>query len=190
MVCVDWLHRQVADKNANDAMSPLSATTEVPTEYLLNYLSSYEKDGYLIGKLLRSRPTTTLYQIDAAFRGDPYPGALAAIDYLRCREGKTFEERKSNLVMCWGEVVIDHQNKTFSIKSEKVGVNDFVDDVRKSNRHNLLTKTFGEMKNYEIPRYYMQVRYGSMFSKSKHIRVYSYFADAILFKDGAVWRDA
>ena len=35
----------------------------------------------------------------------------------------------------------------------------------------------------------MQVRYGSTYSKVKHIRVYSYFSDAILFPDGALWRD-
>ena len=47
-----------------------------------------------------------------------------------------------------------------------------------------------DIANHEIPRYYMQVRYGSTFSKVKHIRVFSYFADAILFPDGALWRDA
>ncbi len=47
-----------------------------------------------------------------------------------------------------------------------------------------------DIPSSEIPRYYMQVRYGSMFSKVKHIRVFSYFADAILFPDGALWRDA
>jgi len=45
------------------------------------------------------------------------------------------------------------------------------------------------LSNYEIPRYFMQVRYGSTYSKAKHIRVFSYFADAILFPDGSLWRD-
>ena len=48
---------------------------------------------------------------------------------------------------------------------------------------------YDELRNMEIPRYLMQVRYGSTYSKVKHIRVYSYFSDAILFPDGSLWRD-
>ena len=69
-------------------------------------------------------------------------------------------------------------------------IHDFVNAVKASEAKNLLTKNYIDMSNYEIPRYYMQVRYGSTYSKVKHIRVYSYFADAIIFPDGALWRDA
>ena len=55
---------------------------------------------------------------------------------------------------------------------------------------NILSKNYNQIANREIPRYYMQVRYGSTYSKVKHIRVFSYFADAILFPDGSLWRDA
>ena len=171
-------------------MSPLTATTIIPTNYLMNHLSQYEDDSYQIGELLRSREETVLYKVNAGFRGDPYPGALAAIDYLRCREGKTFEERKYNLVLCWGDIEVDDENEIINISSKKCSVNDFVADVQTCCDKNLLVKDYDELRVFEIPRYYMQVRYGSMFSKSKHIRVYSYFADAILFKDGALWRDA
>lgn len=41
-----------------------------------------------------------------------------------------------------------------------------------------------------IPRYYMQARYGCTFTKPKEVRIYCYFADAILFRDGALWREA
>ncbi len=177
-------------KGGSENMSPLTATVKIPTEYLLNHLSQYEKKDYKIGELLRSRQETIIYKVDASFRGDPYPGALAAIDYLLCREGKTFEERKFNLVMCWGELIINHKNKNFEIRSDKSTINDFVNDVKRSERKNLLTKDYKDIDSSEIPRYYMQVRYGSMFSKVKHIRVFSYFSDAILFPDGALWRDA
>ena len=156
----------------------------------MNYLSQYEDNTYRIGELLRSREETILYKVDAGFRGDPYPGALAAIDYLKCREGKTFEERKYNLVLCWGSVWVDDEHETIKISSQKCSVNDFFADVQTCCDKNLLAKNYNELRTFEIPRYYMQVRYGSMFSKSKHIRIYSYFADAILFKDGALWRDA
>jgi hypothetical protein len=92
------MQQEFANKGGNDNMSPLTATVKIPTEYLLNHLSQYENRNYEIGELLRSREETIIYKVDAAFRGDPYPGALAAIDYLLCREGKTFEERKYNLL--------------------------------------------------------------------------------------------
>lgn len=186
----DFMNAEYVHKGGNEQMSPLSATSIIPTNFLMNHLKKYENDSYKIGELLRSREKTILYKVNASFRGDPYPGALAAIDYLKCREGKTFEERKYNLVLCWGDINIDDKNKTINIISDKCSVNNFIADVKTCCNKNLLTKDYNDLKTFEIPRYYMQVRYGSMFSKSKHIRVYSYFADAILFKDGALWRDA
>ena len=178
------------DKGGNLGMSPLTATLKLPTEYLLNYMSQYEDSDYEIGELLRSRESTVFYKVNAAFRGDPYPGALAAIDYLICREGKTFEERKYNLILCWSDIEIDTAKKTIHLTGTKGKVEDFVRSVKGSERKNILTKEYREIKNSEIPRYYMQVRYGSTYSKVKHIRVFAYFADAILFPDGAFWRDA
>ena len=174
-----------------DDMSPLSAVKRVPTEYLLNYLSKYEYEDYQIGELLKSRKETMIYCVNAKFRGDPYPGALAAIDYLKCRQGKTFEDRKYNLVLLFGSLTIDNEEKTLVIRgAEDRTIKDFFKDVRNTSKHNLLVKDYADLKNYEIPRYLMQVRYGSTFSKAKHIRVYSYFSDAILFPDGSLWRDA
>lgn len=172
-------------------MSPLSAVKTVPTNYVMNYLSQYENKTYQIGELLRNRPTTCLYQVDAHFRGDPYPGCLAAIDYLICRQGLTFEERRSNLIMVWGLVDVHHNTQSITITDNRgSSVNDFFEDVRGCSRHNLLTRYYKQLSNKEKPRYFMQVRYGSTYSKVKHIRVYSYFADAILFPDGSLWRDA
>lgn len=174
-----------------DDMSPLSAVQTIPTEYLLNYLSRYEDARYSIGELLRSREHTAIYQVNAHFRSDPYPGALAAVDYLKCREGKTFEDRRNNLILVFGKVEIDHENRTINVINEKnSSISDFFNDVKNSELHNLLTKNYDELENKDIPRYMMQVRYGSTYSKVKHIRVYSYFADAIIFPDGSLWRDA
>jgi hypothetical protein len=184
------MQNEFAAKGGNNNMSPLTATIKVPTDYILNYLKTYESSSYKIGELLRSRKETIIYKVDAGFRGDPYPGALAAIDYLLCREGKTFEDREYNLVMAWSDVVVDKKKKTIILKGTKGKIKDFVSAVKSSESKNLLTKTYTQLKHSEIPRYYMQVRYGSMFSKVKHIRVFSYFADAILFPDGALWRDA
>lgn len=190
----NYMQLQYAAKaggRSQDNMSPLSAVTTVPTIYLLNYLSQYEDSTYMIGELLKNRDNTCLYQVDATFRGDPYPGCLAAIDYLKCRQGLTFEDRLNNLVMVWGRVIVDHANQTIIVTdNNKSTVNDFVSHVQRASHLNLLTKYYCELKNKEKPRYFMQVRYGSTYSKVKHIRVYSYFADAILFPDGSLWRDA
>jgi len=184
------MQQEYSNKGGNTNMSPLSATVKIPTRYLLNYLSNYENNDYQIGELLKSRQETIVYKIDAGFRGDPYPGALAAIDYLTCREGKSFEERKYNLVLAWGEFSIDEENQTILLRGDKSDINDFIDAVKASETKNLLTKNYSEITSSGIPRYYMQVRYGSTYSKVKHIRVFSYFADAILFPNGSLWRDA
>lgn len=189
-----WMQSEYCTKLGNRderTLSPLSATIEIPTKYLLNYLSQHEENGYTLGELLASRETTLIYQANAKFRGDPYPGSLAAIDYMACREGATFEERGKNLVLLFGFLQIDHENQIIKIIDKNGStINDFCQEVKKSERHNLLGRDYSSLKGYEIPRYFMQVRYGSTYSKVKHIRVYSYFADAILFPDGALWRDA
>ncbi|MBK0384207.1 hypothetical protein I5M32_14660 [Pedobacter sp. SD-b] len=185
-----FMNQEFTNKGGHLNMSPLSATIKIPTQYLLNYLSQFENANYSIGELLRSRDETIIYKVNAAFRGDPYPGALAAIDYLLCREGKSFEERRFNLVLAWSDINIDDVNHTIELPGTKGKVDDFVKAVQASENKNILSKEYADIANHEIPRYYMQVRYGSTYSKVKHIRVFSYFADAILFPDGALWRDA
>ena len=185
-----FMNQEYSNKGGNLGMSPLSATIKIPTNYLLNYLSQFENAKYSIGELLRSREETIVYKVNAAFRGDPYPGALAAIDYLLCREGKSFEERKYNLVLAFSNVEIDNENQNIILPGTKGKITDFVKAVQKSENKNILSKEYSEIANHELPRYYMQVRYGSTYSKVKHIRVFSYFADAILFPDGSLWRDA
>ena len=173
-----------------EELSPITATVTIPTQKLLNHLATYSDAGSdNISELLSSRSNTVIYQCDATFREDPYAGSLAAIDYLLCREGKTYEDRDANLVLCFGRVNVDDDKIT--VASTKCSVNDFIGTVRKSGKNNLLTTDrFSKIKPKDIGRYYMQVRYGSTYSKAKHIRVFSYFADAILFKDGALWREA
>ena len=185
-----FMEAEIIRKGVTGNESPISSTKIIPTDYLLNYLSTFTSGSYSIGELLRSRPETLVYCVDAGFRGDPYAGALAAVDYLKCRKGKTFEDRYYNLVLCWGEITEDHTNRTITVNSTKCKVQDFVDVVKNSNPKSLLTKDYAALRPHEIPRYYMQVRYGSSYSKVKHIRVFSYFADAIIFRDGAFWRDA
>ena len=185
-----FMQEEFVSKGSLNLASPISATKTISTDLLLNHLSQYEGHDYKVGELLRSRKETVVYQVDAKFRGDPYPGALAAVDYLLCREGRSFEERRHNLVVVWGKIDVDNKIKNILITGKKGKISDFVSAVQASESKNLLGKNFDQLNYGEIPRYYMQVRYGSMFSKVKHIRMFSYFADAHIFPDGALWRDA
>lgn len=186
----DEYHAKRGNKSAGE-MSPATSTIKVPSEYVVNYLSNYTDSEYEIGELLRNRKETIIYQVNAGFRGDPYPGCLSALDYLFCREGKSFEERRYNLILLWGKVSIDEENKTLEVIDERGStIKDFFRAVQSCASKNLLTRDYEALSCKEIPRYYMQVRYGSTYSKVKHIRVFSYFADAIIFPDGSLWRDA
>lgn len=185
----DWQRRYLHDHSRDvslDEMSPLSSVEVYDTKPVVDYIKRLA--GVLsVGELLPSRPKTVLYKVNARFRGDPYPGALAAIDYMKCRIGPTFEDREHNLVMAWGAPSL--VGNVLSLDGE-ASVNDFCERLRMIDRHNLLKKAYAEVKaERKLPRYYMQARYGSMFSKAKDIRVYSYFCDAILFPDGVLWRE-
>lgn len=166
--------------------SPLTATKEVPSNVVLALLARFHGCAYAGSPLIGARPTTVIYDVDAKFRGDPYPGALAALDYMLCRDGPTFEDRAKNLVLAWGRTTID--GGTMRVDG-RASVSDFVEAIQVSERQNLLSRNYAELRDAAIPRYYMQVRQGSRYTKAKHIRMYAYFADAILFTDGALWRD-
>lgn len=170
-------------------LSPASSCLKVPTQSIIDFIKKKTNIDVLDSILLK-RDETYIYKIDAKFRGDPYPGALAALDYLLCREGDTFEDRKFNLVLAWGKV--SYYNGLLTVentKGEGQSINAFVKDVKSCENKNLLSKEYNQIEPKYLPRYFMQVRYGSMFSKSKHIRIYAYFSDAILFYDGVLWRD-
>lgn len=202
MVCREERERMLkdfADKGWPIDRLPNNANSSiiVPTEYLINYLKQYETSTYKIGSFLGpdSRAETVILFTNAQYRksGDPYVGELAALDFLKCREGKTYEDRKRNLVLSYAAVSRDDVNKTLVLDtSAKASVDDFCNLVYENEKKNNLarfqeyTSLIGEM----IPRYYMQMRYGTVFSKNKSTRISAYFADAILFKDGAFWRDA
>lgn len=172
--------------------SPLTATELIPTSSLLNYLKQYAGEDHDFGDLLPKREQTLIYKVDAGFRGDPYPGALAALDYIKCRKGKSFEERNYNLVMAWGNFSLNTEGVVSLMGDSKRSVERFMEKVKEtytSPGKIILDKSFRELSGDDIPRYFMQVRFGSTFTKVKHLRVYSYFCDAILFPDGALWRE-
>jgi hypothetical protein len=83
---------------------------------LVYHLRQYVTDDYQFSDFLSNREETVLYQVDSReFRGDPYVGALAALDYLMCRNGRTYEDREKNLGLVLGKVRID--GDSFEVES-------------------------------------------------------------------------
>ncbi len=182
------LHNKIGDVAE---WSPLTALVTIDTDILLRHFRTYSGRRHDFGILLPSRRRSVLYKVNAKFRGDPYPGALAAIDYLKCRNGTSFEDRDFNLVMVWGDLSIN-QGRIEVYGDTHKSIAMFMNEVRKTYTTKgklLLRRKYSQLRGDDIPRYFMQVRFGSTFTKVKHIRVYSYFCDALLFHDGALWRE-
>jgi hypothetical protein len=188
----DWMLKEWQSREAGKIWSPLTSTIEVETSSLLKLLSKYAEPGHDFGDMLADRKKTLIYFAKGAYRtqGDPYTGALAAIDYLMCREGKTYEDRSMNLVMAFGEPVVE-DNELISVNGE-ARVSDYILPIQQlynSPSKVLLGLPFSKLIG-RIPRYMMQVRHGTTFTKRKDLRIYAYFADALIFSDGALWRES
>jgi hypothetical protein len=188
----DWMLAEWTAREAGKTWSPITSTVEVDTSSLLSYLGRYAEPSHDFGDMLSSRPKTLVYFATGKYRtqGDPYTGALAAIDYLMCREGKTYEDRSMNLVMAFGEPYVE--DGVFLGLSGVTTVDDYIgpiQDLYKSPTKVLLSLPFSKLIG-KIPRYMMQVRHGTTYTKRKDLRIYAYFADALLFPDGALWREA
>ena len=175
----------------NKEWSPITATKKVETNIVLKYLKQFVKKNYDFGRILKSRENTLIYCADAKPRTDPYTGSLAALDYLICRNGKTFEDRDLNLAMAWGDFNVKDGNiKLKGNKSKSItSFTDKINDMALNKNKLLLNKKYKNLKGHQIPRYFMQMRFGSTFTKNKLIRIFSYFCDIILFHDGVLWRE-
>lgn len=193
----NWMQEQFNLRNGRiNQGSPYSATIEVPTSSLLKFIKKYAGEDYEIGELLPSRDKTIIYTIKnpTRIRSDPYTGVLATLDYLITRRGKNIEDRNKNLVLAWFKVRYDEDNDEIIVSDSNVSVNDFmiaVNRVRAPNRCLFAYDNFDELslREYNIARYYMQLNHSCRFTKRKDFRIYSVFADAILFKDGCFWKD-
>jgi hypothetical protein len=183
-------HKGSNNRSEQD-MSPISATIEIDTAILLNHLKQYAGSNLDFGDLIADRDKTIIYNPEKNYRdsGDPYTGCLVALDYLLCRQGKSYEDRGKNLIIAFGEINLTKDN--FSIVGP-ARINDYVGPIQSLyNNSNkvLLGLSFAQIIG-QIPRYMMQVRHGTTYTKNKPSRIYAYFADAIIFEDGALWRQS
>lgn len=187
-----WMSSEWTTKHKSRTWSPLTATMDIPTTALLALLQTYAGKTYRFSPDgMASRSQTVVYMPDAKLRADPYGGALAAIDYIKCRTGPTYEDREKNLVIAWGSTNLTGGKLAVS-QSKADSVAAFVGAVQGlygAPGKVLLGQSFASLSGSQIARYYMQVRFGTTFTKAKELRVLSYFCDAILFHDGALWRE-
>lgn len=187
----NWMQQQYVKKGGPErTWSPLTATQIIPTSSLIEYLESVASECE--SELLNDRDETVIYSANAQIRGDPYTGGLVGVDYLKARIGESYKDRDRNLVFCWGSPeIVDGSLEVTASNPDGSSVEAFVDQVQlvTSDRRLLLDRDYRDLENHEIPRYYMQVRHGTRFTQKKLIRCFAYFADAIIFHDGGIWRD-
>lgn len=191
----DWMQEEFILKGGKDKVwSPNTATITVPTSSLIKFIKKFSGQEYDFGDLLTSREETVIYKVNAMLRGDPYPGALSALDYLSTRIGENIEDRDKNLVIAWCDVEYDMHNDELNIVDSKASVDDFMESVNKVRDPKKCLLSFStyetlSVEKHNIPRYFMQVNHGCKFTKKKELRVYSVFADVIIFEDGCFWKD-
>lgn len=191
----DWMQEQFILKGGKDKVwSPNTATITVSTSSLMKYIKKFSGENYDFGDLLTSRDETVIYKVNARLRGDPYPGALSALDYLTTRIGENIDDRDKNLVMAWCDIEYNEDNDELNVVDSRASINDFMESVNKVRDPRKCLLSFSEYdklssEKHNIPRYFMQIQHGCRFTKNKELRVYSAFADAILFEDGCLWKD-
>lgn len=148
--------------------SPLSACKTVATSALARELKRRMPE---LPEHLKARGETVLYMTGSkSFRGDPYAGALVAIDYLRCREGPTPMHRRRNL----------------GILFPSASIRQLTDKCRGFHKTGC-PLGWGPERAKASPYYTLHLRDGCRYTKQKEIRIICYFADFIVFEDGIVF---
>lgn len=162
-------HERVSRKEAWTQWSPLTSCHVIETAILAQQLSLPLP---ALGDLLASRPETVVYNVGTTtFRGDPYAGALVAIDYLMCRKGPSFENRYRNL----------------AINFQNAGLEQLLQKSRLFYERDCpLARAPSE--GIDIPYLMLHLREGCKYTKQKELRVFCFFADIILFRNGLLHR--
>lgn len=188
-----WMQTEFVNKGGPTGVwSPETAVQVVPSSAVIRYIQDVLGTSYMPGGFFAERDETVIYAADSrTVRADPYTGAFAALDYLRCRVGESFEDRDKNLAMAWGRASFEDGQLDVS-STRGCSVTGYTDPVRRlygDQRKVLLGTPYAQLRPTDIPRYFMQIRWGTAYTKEKVIRMLAYFADAILFEDGALWRE-
>ena len=104
---------------------------------------------------------------------DPYVGMLGSFDYAFCRNGPNVEDRKMNLIFMPLNEDDSHLSKVFAPK----GYKSFYDRSCPFKKATL-DQTEDQFKIAHF------LQYGCTFTKNRPLKIYGYFCDLIIFKDG------
>lgn len=152
--------------------SPLTSREIVRTSQLTRYLRRFGLQTHLkLPPDLSARRETVIYRNEPkTFRGDPYAGALAALDYLECRAGPTK----------------DHRFRNLAVHFSNTSIADLTDKAQRYYTHDCplqFAKSSGKLDRY----YMLHLREGCRYTKQKEIRIFGWFADIIIFKDAVLF---
>ena len=158
------------DKNPNMfKWSPLTSCKKIATQDLVNLIQKVTKVKPNLPDYVVERSETMVYQPETnIFRSDPYTGSLVGIDYMVCRNGETVRHRHRNLVMYFPNLKFKDMRKMFiRYYKEECPFNP---------------------KNKETDSYLtLHLRDGCRYTKQKELRIYCYVADALVFRDAALY---
>ncbi|MBM3476498.1 MAG: hypothetical protein FJX75_24765 [Armatimonadetes bacterium] len=175
LVSLEWEDRETvlwkrfhARGGGGKQWSPLTACETVRTKHLSRHL------GRRLPRLpahMRGRDETVVYANDSAtFRGDPYAGALVAVDYLTCRSGPTPAHRSRNLCVWFRGASMAQLAK-----------------LCQGFHRTHCPLRWEEAKARANEYYTLHLRDGCRYTKQKEVRILCYFADLLAFSDGVVF---
>ena len=107
--------------------------------------------------------------------GDPYVGMLGSFDYAFCRYGRNVEDRKMNLIFIPLNDDDSELNKVFAPK----GYTSFYNRVCPFKKD-----TLDKVEDQFKVAHFLQ--YGCTYTKNRPLKIYGYFCDLIVFKDGVL----
>ena len=191
--CQSWKIK--FEKQKNDTEGKIYKIEDLPTcklintSQLKNYLEGYQdlninwinKTVENLPSRITSREKTLILQPDTkssrlfAHAADPYVGMLGSFDYAFCRVGRNVEERKINLVF----MPLNSEDAQIKKVMGPKGYQKYYDV-------NCPFKS-SELENYQSQfKISHHLQYGCTYTKNKPLRIYGYFCDMMIFKDGVL----
>jgi len=156
--------------------SPLSACESMPTIRLEDTIRRIAgRSDVELPPELKARAESVIYRNDCVdFRGDPYAGALCAVDYLECRCGPTIRHRHRNLVIHFDNAPYAQVVKMYRGYYQKQCPfqEEQAETLRKEEGVRYLT---------------LHLKDGCRYTKRKELRTICSVADVILFRDGVLF---
>jgi len=171
-----WMWEKFHARAGNRTWSPLTSCKVIPTDELETEICNLMgKERLELPPYIKARQESVVYKnYCRTFRGDPYAGALCAVDYLWCRNGPTVRHRYRNLVLHFANAsyqqVVEMYGGYYQRKCP------FREQVTEPPRES------GTLRHLTL-----HLKEGCRYTKKKELRILCFIADVILFKDGVLF---